>query len=71
MWKSMIPELADDDCTTLAKEFQFSGGQIENIARKNAVEYILYGTSPTIDTIRGFCGQELMAGKHKRGRIGF
>ena len=71
MWKSMIPELTDDDCTMLAKEFQFSGGQIENIARKYEVEYILYGTSATIESIRSFCGQEMIAGKHKRGRIGF
>jgi SpoVK/Ycf46/Vps4 family AAA+-type ATPase len=71
MWKSMIPELTDDDCTMLAKEFQFSGGQIENIARKNEVEYILYGTSATIESIRSFCGQELIAGKHRHMKIGF
>lgn len=34
IWQSIIPTLLPKDCKYLAEQFQFSGGQIENIARK-------------------------------------
>jgi hypothetical protein len=41
IWKSIIPDLPDDDCRVLANEYDFSGGQIENVARKRAVNSVI------------------------------
>ena len=34
LWKSMMPDLNEEDALALASRFDFSDGQIENIARK-------------------------------------
>lgn len=41
IWKSMLPDLSDEQAYLLADRFDFSGGQIENIARKRIVNDIL------------------------------
>lgn len=41
IWHAMLPELDDNECKTLAEGFDFSGGQIENVARKYAIDGIL------------------------------
>ena len=45
IWHSMIPELSELDVHTLASKYDFSGGQIENIARHFAIDTILHGKS--------------------------
>ena len=60
IWRSIIPELSQDDVCCLAKEYDLSGGQIENIARKRLVDYILYDKSSTLDALRKYCDNELM-----------
>ena len=42
IWHSMIPELNDMDAKTLAAKYDFSGGQIENIARHYTIDSILH-----------------------------
>jgi len=58
MWQSFIPALTDSDARNLAAKFDFSGGQIENIARKSAVSFILKGAAPDISSLETFCGEE-------------
>ena len=41
----MIPDLSDMDVQTLAEKYDFSGGQIENIARHYNIDCILHDTS--------------------------
>ena len=72
IWKSMIPSLSDDAVCSLAKDFDLSGGQIENISRKRTVELILSGNEPSDEMIREYCMSEIMGSRHdKRPRIGF
>lgn len=71
IWKSMLPELSDEDALSLAKQFDFSGGQIENIARKHVVNTILYGDTHSIESIQEICAQEKIDNKQKRKSIGF
>lgn len=71
IWKSMIPELNDADARILAERYDFSGGQIENIARKNVVDAILMGKELSFDTIVNHCDSELLGGNGARNRIGF
>ena len=42
IWQTMIPELSELDVHTLASKYDFSGGQIENIARHFAIDTILH-----------------------------
>ena len=72
IWKSMIPALSDEAACSLARDFDLSGGQIENIARKRTVELILSGNEPTEQQIREYCQSETMDSRaEKRRRIGF
>ena len=70
IWKSMIGCLSDADAATLATRFALSGGNIENVARKSSVEYVLTGRRPTVDTLATFCEEETYA-REERKRIGF
>lgn len=51
IWRSMLPALSEADAKMLATRYDFSGGQIEIIARKQAVEEILTGNELDINRI--------------------
>ena len=70
IWRSMLKDISTDDARQLASHFDFSGGQIENIARKRTVDYILSGKFASLDEIEGYCRAELLGGKERRS-IGF
>ena len=46
LWQEMIPELNVEESQTLGEQFDFSGGQIENVARKYAINTILNDIEP-------------------------
>ena len=71
IWKSMIPSLSDEESMTLATEYEFSGGQIENIARKHTITQILAESDITLNDIRLICNEELLDKSHTRKPIGF
>ena len=72
IWQSMINELNDSDAQTLASEFDLSGGQIENVMRKQFVDKILYDEAPTLEKLRNYCTQESMTSSSPhRTTIGF
>ena len=71
IWRSMIPTLDERTAATLAERYDFSGGQIENIARKRTVEMILRGVEPTMEELDEFCRNEQLGNRAKRRRIGF
>ncbi|KAA6301959.1 MAG: ATP-dependent zinc metalloprotease FtsH [Candidatus Ordinivivax streblomastigis] len=69
IWQTMIPALSDADANLLASQYDFSGGQIENISRKRTVDSIISGTEPTIETLVSYCQNELI--DKTRKRVGF
>ena len=70
IWQSMMPSLDKDTLSRLAANYNFSGGQIENIARKYSVDCILYGKrSIRQDTIEKYCQEETLG--QKTAKIGF
>lgn len=71
IWQTMIPNLATPLADELATAYDFSGGQIENIARKRTVELILSGEEPTADKMHEMCRSEQWGGCDTRQRIGF
>ena len=72
IWQQMIPELTTTDATTLAAAYDFSGGQIENIARKHAIHAVLHGEPESLlHTLQGYCATEKLDSKSAVKRIGF
>lgn len=72
IWKQMIPELSPADAATLATAFDFSGGQIENIARKHAIHAVLHGEPESLlRTLQDYCATEKLDSKSVVKRIGF
>ena len=72
IWQTMIPELSTADAGTLAASYDLSGGQIENIARKHAINRVLYGLQEQpLDTLLRDCANEKLTNTPTRNRIGF
>jgi len=68
IWSSMMPNLSDDEANNLAREFDFTGGEIENVVRKAKVKYILMGAENDFEAIRSICHSETVnSGKNKVG----
>ena len=71
LWAEMFEgALSIEDATYLARRYDFSGGQIENIVRKNTIEYILTGENVSRQTLETFCEAELIA-RNSRKVVGF
>ena len=71
IWHSMIPDLNDMDVQTLASKYDFSGGQIENIARHYAIDNILHGQSnDMLSMLIAHCDNERLD-ERKQRKIGF
>ena len=71
IWKSKMPQLPDEDCELLASQFDFSGGQIDNIVRKNEINEIIYGNKLNVKTLVDFCKEEMLSNQFSRTQIGF
>ena len=71
IWHSMIPDLSELDVHTLASKYDFSGGQIENIARHYAIDTILHGQSEDVlPMLIRHCDNERLD-ERKTPKIGF
>lgn len=72
LWSSMLQGLTDEEAHRLAVNYNFSGGQIENIARQRAIDFILSGKQASLEDIEGYCKAEMIGRSHnKRSAIGF
>ena len=71
IWRAMLPSLSDADAAVLATKYDFSGGQIENVARKESVEEILTGKIADINRLMEFCNEERLGGNSAHRRIGY
>ena len=65
----MLKDLSDEDARQLATNFDFSGGQIENIARKRTVDYILSGKYASLEEIEAYCRAEILDNMKERHHI--
>lgn len=71
IWRMMLPELSETEASQLASDYDFSGGQIENISRKKTVRALISGEEPTYAQIREYCAEETIGDGTSRRRIGF
>lgn len=60
IWMSVLPKLSSDDATILATSYDFTGSMIENVARRQTIDEILYDRPMALDTIKRLCDEELI-----------
>lgn len=70
IWLSKLPSLSREDARTLASNYDFSGGQIDNITRKALMQEIIKGVKPSVSALVTMCGEEKLS-KNNTRRIGF
>jgi SpoVK/Ycf46/Vps4 family AAA+-type ATPase len=72
IWQAMIPSLEDADASFLAARYDFSGGEIENIARHYTIQTILHGSpEKMVKSLTEFCESERLEGTRAKRKIGF
>lgn len=70
IWQEKLPILSKKESQILAEKFKFSGGEMENITRKCAMQEIMQGDILNFTDIEGLCKNEKWSGEEKR-KIGF
>ena len=71
IWHSMLPDLKETDIRALAERYDFSGGQIENVARHYAIDTILHcDATSSLEKLMAHCNSERLEQKESR-KIGF
>lgn len=70
IWRSLLPDRKESVLASVADRFDLSGGQIENVARKSDIEYILEGDSPSLSRLEEMCREE-MINRNPATTIGF
>ena len=72
LWSSMLQGITDEEARHLAVNYNFSGGQIENIARQRTIDFILSGKQASLEDIEEYCKAELIGrSNNTRSAIGF
>ena len=71
MWKDRLPWLNEVDAKKIAAEYDLSGGQIDNIARKIIVSECVSGVMPTVEEIKSMCRLEKIQYDGEVREIGF
>ena len=71
LWLSMFKgKLTGVQARKLARDYNFTGGEIENISRKHTIDYILEGKELDFDALCRYCDQErLNTSSHRK--LGF
>ncbi len=72
IWRTKLNTLGTEELSKLAKEFDFSGGEIDNIVRKCEMNEIIKGTRPGYEEIVELCKTERLenAEEHRMGFCG-
>jgi SpoVK/Ycf46/Vps4 family AAA+-type ATPase len=70
IWCDKIEGLSENDALRLATEFPLSGGQIENVAKKCLMKYVICNETPSLSELCEYSAEELMQQSQKR-RIGY
>lgn len=71
IWMNKLSWLDQSTAENLADLFDFSGGQIDNIVRKVAMNEVITGEKPDIDELHSMCKLEKLDTNTSSLRIGF
>lgn len=69
IWKSKMDWLSDDMIRTFATDYDFSGGQIDNIVRKATMDEVITGKRTELGELITLCKNEKLGGDERK--IGF
>jgi SpoVK/Ycf46/Vps4 family AAA+-type ATPase len=70
IWKNKLNWLNDEQADTLAKNYQFSGGEIDNIARKAIINEVISGNRSALDELITYCEEERLISK-RTSKVGY
>ena len=72
IWQSKLTDIDPFFAMQLAKDFSFSGGEIDNIVRKATMQEVLTGVHPDSSEIYQFCSSEKFnSSVNKRYKVGY
>jgi ATP-dependent 26S proteasome regulatory subunit len=71
IWQSKLDFINAKDATALAASFELSGGQIDNVARKCEINFVLNGDVPDLHELMDYCTEESAISKGNKKAIGF
>ena len=69
IWQSKLKALSEAEALHLAGQFDFSGGEIDNVVRKWEIHSVINGDDALFSTVIHFCNEERLGAKKKS--IGF
>lgn len=71
IWMDKLNGINENFALQLAKEFDFSGGEIDNIVRKITMKEVISGMRPTNEEIEEICRKEKILSKGNGVKLGF
>ena len=71
IWKDKLSWLDENQAKTFATDYDFSGGQIDNIVRKIAMNEVISGERPAMSEIHEMCKNEKIEAENSGRKIGF
>ena len=71
IWMNKLTWLDKESATEFARDYDFSGGQIDNIVRKIAMNEVITGERPAINDIHDMCKCEKLENPNGAKRVGF
>lgn len=71
IWQSKLNWLPDEQAKQLANEYNFSGGEIDNVVRKATMEEILNGSKVTLNRLEELCNSEKFISSNSGRKMGF
>ena len=70
IWKNKLPLIPEEELLKLARQYEFTGGQIDNVVRKFLLENILNSSNNDITLLHSLCNDEIF-GINNWGKVGF
>lgn len=71
IWQSKLNWLPEEQARQLANEYNFSGGEIDNVVRKATMEEILNGSKVTLNRLEELCKTEKLISSNSERKMGF
>ena len=71
IWQSKLNWLPEEQAKQLANEYNFSGGEIDNVVRKATMEEILNGSKVTMNRLEELCKSEKLINNNSSKKVGF
>jgi hypothetical protein len=71
IWNEKLPGRKEIEIRFLAENYEFSGGQIDNIVKKVLLDSVLNDETPSFELLKAFCEDELFKRGTESQKIGY